>query len=261
MSDEKANTSETPDIFEIAKKPESTKPPQVKMKEWRKARLEAGHMIIIRSHFKSIFLIPMAIISLICGIAVTFSGTWENTWGLIWTFFFVFYMNIFIFEWNRAWTLVMLALSVMSVAIGFAVDSESFPVWENLYHWLRELQLNHSVQAYYFYAIFFGFCAFVSFVKTRLNYAVLEHNEMQIYKNAFFGDRERIAMLNPRVEVQVKDMVEYFHPFYGSGTVVVHAPSKTIVLDNVLHIRKIERLADRLGSVLNVRIEGQRPTE
>ena len=123
---------------------------------------------------------------------------------------------------------------------------------------LRGLKLALSSQAYIFFGVFFGICASVSWFKTRLNYVVIEHNEMQVYRNAFFGDRERISMLSPRIEVKVPDMIEYFHPFYRAGTVVIHAPSKTIILENVLGIRKVERVTDRLGSTLSVRVEDNR---
>jgi hypothetical protein len=182
-------------------------------------------------------------------------SNWSHTWGLIWAIGFMFYMNIFIFEWNRAWTVVLIGGIVTFTAIGFAVNSDAFPVWRSLGDWMKHLRLGLTPQAYFFFAIFFGFCAAISWIKTRMNYVVIEHNEMQIYRNAFFGDRERISMLNPRIEVKVPDMVEYFHPFYRAGTVVIHAPSKTIILENVLGIRKIERITDRLGSTLSVRVE------
>ncbi len=257
-SSEKPEYDSQGNLIELASKPDSKKPAEVRDGEWRKARIAAGHMVIIRSHFKSIFLIPLAIVSLVCGIAVTMGSdaeNWRHAWGLIWIFAFMFYMNIFIFEWNRAWTVVLIGGMVTLVAILFAVNSESFPVWHNIWEWMKALRLDLSAQAYMFFFLFFSFCALISWIKTRLNYVVIEHNEMQIYRNAFFGDRERISMLNPRIEVKVQDMVEYFHPFYRAGTVVIHAPSKTIILDNVLGIRKIERITDRLGSTLSVRIE------
>ncbi len=258
--DKKAQVDEHGHLLELATKAESKKPTDVRDGAWRRARIAAGHMVIIRSHFKSIFLIPLAIVSLVCGIAVTMNPeaeTWRYAWGLIWIFTFVFYMNIFIFEWNRAWTIVLLGGMVTTVAILFAINSESFPVWQKLWNGIKALKMDLSGQLYLVFFMFFSFCAFVSWVKTRLNYVVIEHNEMQIYRNAFFGDRERISMLNPRIEVKVQDMVEYFHPFYRAGTVVIHAPTKTIVLDNVLGIRKVERITDRLGSTLSVRIESE----
>lgn len=241
---------------------ENKKPGDIRDKDWRKARIEAGHMVILRSHFKSIFLIPMVLISLICGIAVVMGGDdaspesqWFRAWGLVWAFSFMFYMGLFIFEWSRAWTVVLIGGIVSVICICFAINSDSFPVWQHLWDVLKGLNLQLSVQAYFFFAIFFAFCVGVSWLKTRMHYVVMEHNEMQIYRNAFFGDRERISMLNPRIEVLVPDMIEYFHPFYRAGTVVIHAPNKTIVLENVLKIREIERVTDRLGSTLSVRVE------
>lgn len=252
-------------LITLATKPEAKKPEDVRDGAWRRARIAAGHMVLIRSHFKSIFLIPLALVSLICGIAVTMGGdsadaeSWRYAWGLIWICTFMFYMNIFIFEWNRAWTIVLMGGMVTTIAILFAINSDSFPVFRNIWSGIKGLHFDLSAEVYMFFFLFFAFCAFVSWVKTRLNYVVIEHNEMQIYRNAFFGDRERISMLNPRIEVKVQDMVEYFHPFYRAGTVIIHAPTKTIILDNVLGIRKVERITDRLGSTLSVRIEAESP--
>ncbi len=249
-------------VREAAERAENKKPGDIRDRDWRKARIDAGHMVIIRSHFKSIFLVPMVLISLLCGIAVVMGGTdqgsesqWFRAWGLVWAFSFMFYMGLFIFEWSRSWTIVLIGGVVSIFCIGFAVNSDSFPVWQHLWDGLKGLNLQLSVQAYFFFAIFFSFCVSVSWLKTRMHYVVMEHNEMQIYRNAFFGDRERISMLNPRIEVKVPDMVEYFHPCYRAGTVLIHAPGKTIILENVLQIRKIERITDRLGSTLSVRVE------
>jgi hypothetical protein len=49
-------------------------------------------------------------------------------------------------------------------------------------------------------------------------------------------------------------MLEYFHPFYSAGQIIIHAPNQSIVLDNVLQIRRIERATDRIGSSLSVRV-------
>ena len=57
---------------ELAARPEARRPDTSRSKEWRKHRLAAGQMVVVRSHFKSIYLIPMAAISLICGIWMVF---------------------------------------------------------------------------------------------------------------------------------------------------------------------------------------------
>jgi hypothetical protein len=213
-------------------------------------------MVIIRSHFKSIYLIPMAVISLLCTLVVSFtdSSKADGWMGLIWVAGFCFYMNIFIFEWTRAWTYALIATIGAFVCLGFAVDSPDFQVWEGLKTFLSTLNFNFSDSTYLFFFVFFSLAASLSYLKTRLNYVVFESNELQLYRNAWFGDRERISMLNPRSEVVIKDMLEYFHPFYRSGTIIIHAPDRTVVLDNVLQIRRIERATDRLGSSLSVKV-------
>ena len=244
------------EIAKLAADPAAAKPVKVSDKEWRKHRMAAGNMVVIRSHFKSIYLIPMALISLICGIADSFaSSTGGNTTlGLIWIVAFALYMNIFIFEWSRPWTFGFFFVVVAFIAIGFAVNSPNFPVWGTLKNFISDLNFTFSQATYFFFAIFFGICVLISFIKTRLSFVVVESNEVQIYRNSLFGDRERVSMLNPRVEVRVPDMLEYFHPFYGAGQILIHAPDRSIVLDNVLHIRRIERSTDRLGSALSVRV-------
>jgi hypothetical protein len=224
--------------------------------------------VVVRSHFKSIYLIPMMVISFVLGIfssafgspvgappdAVAALATRQATLGLIWVFAFCFYMNIFIFEWSRAWTYGLIATIGVLAAVGFAVDSPTFQVWGTLRHWLRSMNIQFSQATYYFFGVFFGLCALVSVIRSRLHFVVIENNEIQVHRNALFGDRERISMLHPRIEVRVPDMLEYFHPFYRAGQIIIHAPERTIVLDNVLHIRRIERITDRLGSSLQVRM-------
>ena len=254
------NVPEQQRLLELAARPENKQPPGVRDDAWRKARMAAGHLVIIRSHFKSIYLIPLAIFSIVCGVAVSMGDGganegWTRGWGLAWMVAFMFYLNIFIFEWNRAWTVVLFGGIVSVVCIGFAVNSESFPVWSNTWEWINNLDLQVSNDAYFVLGVFFALCSGISYLKTRMHYVVMEHNEIQEYRNAFFGDRQRFSMMNPTIEVLVPDMVEYFHPFYRSGTVVIHASTKTLVLENVLGIRKIERITDRLGSTLSVRVE------
>ncbi len=250
-------------IREIAAKREAKKPSHVSEREWQRHRCAAGTMVLIRSHFKSIYLIPMAVLSLLCGIWMVFTdpGTAADPHGvsykigLVWILAFVFYMNIFIFEWSRTWTYVLLATILALVFLGFAVNGPGFPVWQKVRDVIGVSRFEFSAQSYFFFAIYFAFCATLSWLKTRLNYVVVEHNEMQMHRNALFGDRERVSLLNPRIEVRVPDMLEYFHPLYRAGQIIIHAPDRTIVLDNVLHIRAIERTLDHLTGTLSVQVE------
>ena len=64
-------------------------------------RMAAGQMVVVRSHFKSIYLVPMAIVSLVLGIFGTVTEVGadaQSTYGLIWVCCFCLYMNVFIFE-------------------------------------------------------------------------------------------------------------------------------------------------------------------
>lgn len=244
-------------IAELAAQAGANKPAGVSDAVWRKHRAASGHMVIIRSHFKSIYLIPMVIISLFCGVTLSFGDTnvaLQEAMGLLWMGAFCFYMSIFMFEWSRSWTYVMLATVAVLITLGFAINSDSIPVW----YWLRDamahLELRFSRATFFFFSIYFGICAGVSIIKTRMNYVVVESNEILVYRNAAFGDRQRLPMLNRRVMVRIPDMLEYFHPFYNAGEIIIHAQDGEgdLVLDNVRNIRKIERAMDRLGSHLSV---------
>lgn len=246
----------TSKVAEAAARSDTKKPAGISDSEWRKARIDAGHMVIIRSHFKSIYLVPLAILSfLLAGFSNMFTEPqYQETFGLIWMCGFVFYMNIFIFEWSRSWTWGFLFTIVALVAVGFAMNSPDFPVWGGLVGWLKDMNLVFSTHALVFFGCFFAICAFISWIKTRLSYVVIENNEVQVFRNALFGDRERMPMPNSRIEVRVPDMIEYLHPFYWAGQIVIHTERQTLVLDNVLNIRRIERITDRLGSSLQVRL-------
>jgi hypothetical protein len=269
-ADESARTA-TSGAADLAARPEARRPDHIPHKEWQKHRLAAGQMVVVRSHFKSIYLIPMAAISIICGIWMVFGASGaqiqanelETAYriGLVWTLAFVFYMNMFIFEWSRTWTYILIASIVAMLAIGFGVnDPAKFPVWKKIGEFFASTKFTSTAASYFFFGIYFGVCALISWVKTRLNYVVVEHNELQFHKNALFGDRERVSLLNPRIEVRITDMLEYFHPFYRSGQIIIHAPDRTIVLDNVLQIRAIERVLDRLTGTLSVKIDPNKET-
>lgn len=266
-----SSTSAASGAAELAARPDATRPEHIPLQEWRKHRLAAGQMVIVRSHFKSIYLIPMAAISIICGIWMVFGSSGAQIQaselptayriGLVWTLAFVFYMNMFIFEWSRTWTYILIATIGGLICLGFALnDPVKFPVWHKFGEWLSSTKFTSTAASYFFFGIYFGVCAFISWVKTRLNYVVVEHNELQFHKNALFGDRERVSLLNPRIEVRVPDMLEYFHPFYRAGQIIIHAPDRTIVLDNVLQIRAVERVLDRLTGTLSVKIDNSKDT-
>ena len=249
-------------VAELARVPGAKKPAHISENEWLKHRVAAGQVVVVRSHFKSIYLVPMTILSLICGIWMTFATGGAQTdasaaykVGLVWTSAFVFYMNMFIFEWSRTWTYILLSTIAVLVFLGFAVNGPDFPVWHKLGQMISGTKFGQTAASYFFFAIYFALCAAVSWVRSRFNYVVVEHNELQLYRNAFFGDRERVSMLNPRIEVRIPDMLEYFHPFYRAGQIIIHAPDRTIVLENVLKIRVIERMLDRLTGTLNVQVE------
>jgi hypothetical protein len=262
-------TAQSPDaeapVAKLAAQPEARKPEDVSEAEWRRHRVAGGNMVVVRAHFKSIYLVPMAIISLLCGVWMSFATGGEAARpedlqaayrvGLAWTFAFAFYMNMFIFEWSRTWTYVMAATLAMLVFLGFAINGERFPVWRTIGDMLGAARFQQSAATYFFYAVFFAACAGVSWLRTRLNYVLIEHNELEFNRNALFGDRERISLVNPRIEVRVPDMLEYLHPFYRAGQIIIHAPDRTLVLDNVLRIRAIERVLSRITGTLSVKVE------
>jgi hypothetical protein len=240
------------ELARLAKDAAAKKPPHVRDKEWYAHRIAAGQMVIIRSHFKSIYLIPMALLSVVLAVFSAHFGDGhprQEVLGLIWVAAFAFYMNIFVFEWSRAWTFGALGFGAALGMVFYLLEW-----WGGIGNFFRDIGIKFNAPAYWFFAAFFGLCALISVIRTRMNYVVVESNEVQIYRNAMFGDRERISMLNPRVEVRVPDMLEYFHPFYSAGQIIIHAPNRSIVLDNVLQIRRIERATDRIGSSLSVRV-------
>jgi hypothetical protein len=254
-----------PPVAGLAAAPDARRPQDIPESEWRRHRVAQGHMVVVRSHFKSIYLIPMAILSLLCGIWMSFATGGNQVTpedvsaaykvGLVWSFAFVFYMSMFVFEWSRTWTYVLIATFVSLVFLGFAVNGERFQVWRTLADLIGGTKFQQSAASYFFFAFFFGFYAAVSWIRTRLNYVVIEHNELEFNRNALFGDRERISLVNPRIEVRVPDMLEYFHPFYRAGQIIIHAPDRTLVLENVLQIKAIERVLSRITGTLSVKVE------
>jgi hypothetical protein len=93
----------------------------------------------------------------------------------------------------------------------------------------------------------------IIFTTRWLDYWEFLPNEI-LHHHGPWSDLERFPTMNLKFDKEIPDIFEYF--LFGSGRLIFHVPSqsKSIVLDNVLHINRKEQALKQIMSRMEVRI-------
>lgn len=220
--------------------------------------------VIIRPLPKVVFLYPSCICAFACGLWQLALGAPKvsdgvmmiNPWpGLI--FMIVLCINLLIlsFEFGRASTLSVLlgGTAVIFLALWLGTEIE----WDFLKAVAKLITGINIYANAAFYFCYTGFLLFIFgciYLKTRFDYWVVTSNELLHY-HGFMGDSERFPAPNLRFNKEIEDVFEFL--LLQSGRLILHPASeiKTIVLDNVPGINKIERNLQNLLSHIVVRTQ------
>jgi hypothetical protein len=214
--------------------------------------------IVIRSWPKVIFLYPLLLTSLICGIIQSVTGEgpearFPETAGMI--FFVVMCLNFLViaFEFSRFKTL---AIFFFFVAIFFFLLylSTRWGVFTFLGNLLSAFHLRLSTSFYFATAAYFLLIFVGVFMNTRFNYWVIRSNEI-LHKEGFLGDVRRYPSPNLKMTKEILDVFEFL--LLGSGRIVLSPATEkqAIVLDHVLRVNQVEKDIQELLSALQVEIE------
>ena len=215
----------------------------------------AKDSIIIRSWPKVIFLYPVMLTALICGIVQSFNMENEavkEAAGSI--FFMVFCLNLLVisFEFGRFRTMsiVFFFFGLFFFLLYLSVD---YAVWDWLKGVVGELKIVLSPSFYYCLALYFLVIFGCVFITTRFNYWQIKSNEV-LHKEGFLGDVRRYPSPNLKMTKEINDVFEFL--LLGAGRVVLSPASEkqAIVLNHVLRVNASERKIQDLLSSLTVEI-------
>lgn len=212
--------------------------------------------LVIRPWPKMIFLWPTAVMSLVMAIASTYVEDRQNLWGGIFLTVVGINFMVLTFEFPRA-TSLTLTMGLVTVVLALFLLNRYFNVITAINEFFGNLRVSASP---HFYWVFFSICVvlFVGmFIMTRFDYWVLSPNEL-IHHHGMLGDVERFSTAGLKLNKEICDIFEY--ALAGAGRIIMRVPTvdRPIVLENVLNIGRIERVADTMLDAPAVRIANER---
>ncbi|MBN1422734.1 MAG: hypothetical protein JXP34_28420 [Planctomycetes bacterium] len=211
--------------------------------------------VIVRPYPKIVFLYPVFLFALLCGILQSLSAGEgaQRTLGLI--FFVVAAVNllVFSFEFSRT-TSVALLLGILALVFLVLWLGHHFPVLKAIKEFVVNRNLWLSTEAYFGIAIYLGLIFGGVFLNTRINYYEVKHNEI-LHHTGFLGSVRRFPSPSLRMTKEISDVFEYF--LLLSGKIVLYPASEkeAIVLENVIGINRIEKKVQVLLGTLQVEID------
>lgn len=218
------------------------------------AKAEFDHLRLrIHPWPKMVYLWPTMFISFAMAIAERFMGQYAALWGFV--FMVVFGLNLMVltFDFPRG-TSLTLAFAVIATVLVLFLANYHFEVIGPLARFFKNRKMSASSE---FYVCLFlvQVILFVGmYVVTRFDYWELTPNEL-LHHRGVLGDMERYPTAGLKFNKEITDFFEYI--LCGSGTLTLHLPSspRPIVLENILRITRVERVADRLLDANLVRME------
>lgn len=218
--------------------------------------------ITIRSWPKVIFLYPVMVTALVCGVYQLFACTPSEAGapvipsegaGLL--FFIVLCLNLLVisFEFSRFKTLAIFffALAIVFFLLYLSTRIEVFAFLRDLF---QNFHISLSTSFYFAITIYLLVIFLMVFVNTRFDYWIIRSNEI-LHKEGFLGDVRRFPSPNLKMTKEIPDVFEFL--LLGAGRVVLYPASEkqAIVLDHVLRANHAESAIQELLSALAVEIE------
>ncbi len=219
--------------------------------------------VTIRSYSSMILFFPSFVVSLTFGItqlllnryrgvpletAIVNSG-YMDILGII--FFIVFSLNLILiaFDFNRARSIIIALIIVITVGTFFLLNA--------IYGFLESIQLTmrvyFSTQIYFALAILLFLILVITIIAARVNYYIVEGNEL-LHKKGIMGGTERYPATNMSIILEYPDIIEY--GLFKFGTLILTPPraTKSIILKNVPRIDKKEKKINEILFRLKVDI-------
>ncbi|HLU48184.1 MAG TPA: hypothetical protein VK116_08870 [Planctomycetota bacterium] len=206
--------------------------------------------IIIRSWPKVIFLYPVMVASLICGIIQSVNGN-ESTREVAGGFFFlVLCLNLLVisFEFTRFRTM-SIVFFIFGVSFFLLYLSKDLDVFGFFGRILENINISLSTAFYYSLTVYLVIIFIAVYITTRFNYWEIKSNEI-LHKEGFLGDVRRYPSPNLRMNKEITDVFEFL--LLGAGRIVLSPASEkqSIVLEHVLRVNRAEkRIQDLLSSI------------
>lgn len=202
---------------------------------------------------KMVFSWPTAV----CAVGAGATGMLYPQHNLLATkiFLFVFAVNLMVlsFEFCRN-TSLSFALATLAGSAGLLLLNQRYGLIEPLQRLIAQLRFYASPHFYFAMAGIYFVMYIGMFIATRFDYWQLTGNEL-IHRTGILGDLERFSTAGLKLNKEIHDVFEYLIGGAGRIIMVIPGQSRPVVLENVIGIKKIEKMADELLNARVVRIE------
>jgi hypothetical protein len=216
--------------------------------------------VVIRSRPKIVFLYPTFLAALVAGLW-TLAQMGQGvpledvslTPGRIFWWVFVINLAAMAFDFTRGeFVALVLFFGVITLSI-FILDSKWHLV-EPVQRALAHVQLRAHPHLYLLMAAAMGLTFLLVFFGGRFDYWEVTHNEL-LHHRGLLGDVERFPAPNLRMTKEITDLFEFC--LLGAGRLVLHpqGAQRSIVLENVLFVNRLEQQIQGMLAQLAVTIE------
>lgn len=216
--------------------------------------------VVIRSYPKVVFLYPTFFAALLAGFwtLAQLSGgasleVVSLTPGRIFWWVFAINLAAMAFDFTRG-EFVALVLFFGVITLGIVILDGKWHLVAPVRDALAHVQLRAHPHLYLLMALAMGLTFLLVFVGGRFDYWEVTHNEL-LHHRGVLGDVERFPAPNLRMTKEITDLFEFC--LLGSGRLVLHPQGmpRSIVLDNVMFVNRLETRIQGMLAQLAVTIE------
>lgn len=231
-----------------------------------KAPGQTPKSVVIRSRPKVIFLWPLLLAALLAGVwtQVALSSNVplhevSLTPGRIFCWVFVFNLLALSFDFSRGEFLAVLLFFMVTILSIFLLDQNyDIGIIQGIEGGLSTVQLRAHPHLYFFLAAVLLLSLLGVWIQGFFDYWEISHNEILHHKGVL-GDLKRYPAPNLQLHKEIPDLFEHclFLPFGGAGRIVItpQGSERSVVLDNVIGVNRIESAIQKMLSSLQVKVD------
>ncbi len=213
--------------------------------------------VLIRAYPKTVFLYPVAVAALLCGLATAFGVGNPKDIGFVFCTVFLFNLVIISFEFTRHISVALVLTIFVIVLLGMLLN-ERLRIVDFIRAAYSALDLRANAGFYFAIAAAYALTLLGIFVDTRFDYWEIRGNEI-LHHHGFLGDLERFPAPQIKLRKEITDVFEYLLLSAGRLVIFPSPNERPVVLDNVPRINTIEEHIEEMLDSLRVTIESAPP--
>jgi len=211
--------------------------------------------VIIRPWPKIVFLYPTFVVTTVFFLLSWLELVSPTVLGN--TFMLVLWLNllVFSFDFSRIKSITIVITIVALVLLVLWLDNKA-DITGYLGKVFGSIDIQVNAAFFGFMSAGLGFLLALVFVNSRFNYYEVNAREI-LHHHGYLGDIQRWSTEGLEMNKEINDVVEYM--LMRSGRLIFQPATskKTIVLDNVASVNRIEQCVNDLLSIVAVRINQQ----